>query len=291
VGVVVTPLAVEAAGLSFSYPDGTAVLKDVCLTIRQGESVAVMGPNGAGKSTLLLHLNGILRGAGRLSVLGLSMDNHNLRQIRQRVGLVFQDPDDQLFMARVSEDVAFGPSNMGLSRDEVTKRVAEALAAVSMEEAGDRVPHHLSLGQKKRVAIATVLAMRPDMLVLDEPLANLDPRARRQVIGILNELPITKIMATHDLAGACELCERVLLVDEGRVVADGLIEDILLDEVLLAAHDLEFPLGFAPELVLEAAEKGRLAVRAQWVRGRSEPGALEASRSRARHRAGRRLRP
>jgi cobalt/nickel transport system ATP-binding protein len=238
--------AVEVAGLHFSYPDGTEVLQGVDFSIQQGESVAIIGPNGAGKSTLLLHLNGILRGTGDLRILGLPLGDKNVREIRRKVGVVFQDPEDQLFLTSVAQDVAFGPANMGLERDDIEARVREALAAVGMEGFEDRSAHHLSFGQKKRVATATVLAMRPEVLVLDEPSSNLDPKARRHLIDILQELPVTKIIVTHDLPVAYELCERALILSQGRIVADGPIEEILLDEKLLAAHDLELPYGFAP---------------------------------------------
>jgi cobalt/nickel transport system ATP-binding protein len=240
------PPAIEAAALRFSYPDGTEVLQGVDFTVEQGESVAIIGPNGAGKSTLLLHLNGILRGTGDLRILGLPLEDKNVREIRRRVGVVFQDPEDQLFLTSVAQDIAFGPANMGLDRDEIATRVKEALAAVGMEGFENRSAHHLSFGQKKRIATATVLAMRPEVLVLDEPSSNLDPKARRHLIDILQDLPVTKIIVTHDLPVAYELCERALILSQGRIVADGPIEDILLDEALLAAHDLELPYGFAP---------------------------------------------
>jgi cobalt/nickel transport system ATP-binding protein len=242
----VLPAAVAAAGLHFSYPDGTAALCGVDLTIQQGESAAIIGPNGAGKSTLLLHLNGILRGRGDLHILGLPMEDKNLREIRRKVGVVFQDPEDQLFLTNVGQDVAFGPANMGLDREEIAVRVEEALAAVGMRGFEDRPAHHLSFGQKKRVAIATVLAMRPEVLVLDEPSSNLDPKARRQLIDIVQGLPVTKIVVTHDLPVAYEMCARAVIMAQGRIVADGPIEELLPDETLLRAYDLELPYGFAP---------------------------------------------
>ena len=239
------PPAVAARDLRFAYPDGTAVLRGVDFTIQQGESVAIIGPNGAGKSTLLLHLNGILRGTGGLHILGLSVETKNLREIRRRVGVVFQDPEDQLFLTSVAQDVAFGPANMGFEKDEIEIRVKEALAAVGMDGFENRAAHHLSFGQKKRVATATVLAMHPEVLVLDEPSSNLDPKARRQLVEIVQSLPVTKIVVTHDLPVAYELCERALILAQGRIVADGAIEAILLDTGLLAANDLELPHGFA----------------------------------------------
>lgn len=250
--------AVEAQDLHFAYPDGTEVLRGVGFTIRQGDSVAIIGPNGAGKTTLLLHLNGILRGTGNLHIFGLAVEDKNLREIRRQVGVVFQDPEDQLFLTSVAQDVAFGPANMGLEKDEIALRVKEALAAVGMQGYADRPAHHLSFGQKKRVATATVLAMRPEILVLDEPSSNLDPKSRRQLIHILQDLPVTKIIVTHDLPVAYELCERALILAEGRIVADGPTEDILLDEALLAAHDLELPYGFVPPRLSAQGLRGRL---------------------------------
>jgi cobalt/nickel transport system ATP-binding protein len=257
-GSAVHPPAVEAFDLHFAYPDGTEVLRGVGFTIGHGESVAVIGPNGAGKTTLLLHLNGILKGTGTLRIFGLPVEDRNLREIRRRVGVVFQDPEDQLFLTSVAQDVAFGPANMGLEKEEVASRVTEALAAVGMQGYEDRPAHHLSFGQKKRVATATVLAMRPDVLVLDEPSSNLDPKSRRQLIRILQEQKVTKIIVTHDLPVAYEMCERALILAEGEIVADGPVEDILLDGELLAAYDLELPYGFVPPQRSAQRLRGRL---------------------------------
>jgi cobalt/nickel transport system ATP-binding protein len=237
--------AVAIEGLQFAYPDGTVVLKDISLSIGRGESVALVGPNGAGKSTLLLQLNGVLRGSGNVSILGLPVEPKNLREIRRLVGVVFQDPEDQLFLTSVAQDVGFGPGNLGLSREEIALRVREALAAVGMEGSEDRSSHHLSFGQKKRVAVATVLSMRPEILVLDEPTSNLDPKSRRRLVDILRRQHATKIVVTHDLPLAHELCERTVILDAGCIVADGPTWDILADAELLAAHDLELPYGFA----------------------------------------------
>jgi cobalt/nickel transport system ATP-binding protein len=206
--------------------------------------VAIIGPNGAGKSTLLLHLNGILRGEGEIRISGIAVEQRTLREIRRKVGVVFQDPEDQLFLTTVAQDVAFGPSNMGLSAPEIEERVAEALAAVGMAGFRDRSAHLLTFGEKKRVATATVLAMRPDVLALDEPTSNLDPKARRQLIDILAALPATKIIVTHDLPVAYEMCTRALILSNGRVAADGPIGEILADAELLEANDLELPKGF-----------------------------------------------
>lgn len=227
--------------LRFSYPDGHVALRGVTLHLCQGDKVALVGPNGAGKSTLMLHLNGILTGKGELSVAGLQLNPKNLPLIRATVGLVFQNPDDQLFSPTVFEDVAFGPLHMGLPENEVRSRVTEALEAVRMSSFADRLSHHLSVGEKKRIAIATVLSMRPQLLVLDEPSAGLDPRARRTLINLLRDLPITMLVSTHDLAMVKELFPRTVIMDNGEIVADGLTMEILEDIHLLEAHGLEMP--------------------------------------------------
>jgi cobalt/nickel transport system ATP-binding protein len=214
----------------------------------------VLGPNGAGKTTLMLHLNGLLSGGGELAVAGIDVRRGDARELRARVGLVFQDPDDQLFMPTVREDVAFGPLNLGASAEEAGARVREALSTVRMEHVADRAPHQLSLGQRRRVAIATVLAMDPRLLVLDEPSASLDPRSRRELLQMLERLEQTMLVVTHDLPFAAELCERAVVLSAGRIVADGRCTDILQDEALLAAHDLELPAGFdASRLEVAAA--------------------------------------
>ena len=205
-----------------------------------GERVAVLGPNGAGKTTLMLHLNGLLAGEGALDVAASS----DVRELRAAVGLVFQDPDDQLFMPTVGEDVAFGPLNLGLTRDEVARACGPRWRPCGWSHVEDRAPHQLSLGQRRRVAIATVLAMRPRLLVLDEPSANLDPRARRELLEVLDSIDRTMLVVTHDLPFAARLCERAVILSGGRVVADGPCAEILADEELLAAHDLELPEGF-----------------------------------------------
>ena len=241
------PPAIELADLWYAYPDGQEALRGITLRIEAGERVAVLGPNGAGKSTLCLHLNGILVPArGSVTVCGLPVGGKNLLEVRRQVGVVFQDPDDMLFMPTVAQDVAFGPSNLGLSEAEVQKRVESALAAVGMEGVGERPPHHLSFGQKKRVATAAVLSMEPEVLVLDEPSSNLDPRSRREFGEILAGLSQTIVMVTHDLPYALEVCGRAVILDGGRVVADGRLPEIFNDPELLAAHDLELPRGFTP---------------------------------------------
>lgn len=231
---------IEVDDLTFAYPDGHLAIADVSLVIAPGEKVALVGPNGAGKSTLMLHLNGILKStAGRVRVCGIEVKDGNLGPVRAAVGLVFQDPDDQLFSPKVFDDVAFGPIYQGLPKTEVYGRVEGALRAVGMQEYAERVSHHLSVGEKKRIAIATVLAMQPEILVLDEPSAGLDPRARRSLINLLRELPQTMLTATHDIRMVQELFTRTIVMDGGRVVADGPTENILGDAALLEAHGLE----------------------------------------------------
>ncbi|MEX5631812.1 energy-coupling factor ABC transporter ATP-binding protein [Parafrankia sp. FMc2] len=245
------PPAVEIDGLAFAYPDGRQVLFGVDLVIARGERVAVLGPNGAGKTTLMLHLNGILTaGAGSIRIEGLAVAGPKMREIRRRVGLVFQDPDDQLFMPTVGQDVAFGPANLGLRGPELAERVAEALSAVGLAGYADRAPHHLSLGERRRAAVATVLAMRPDVLVLDEPSANLDPAGRRELAEVLGGLDLTLIMVTHDLPYALQLCARSVILDQGVIAADGSTAVLLSNEELMSAHRLELPFGFNPRHVL-----------------------------------------
>jgi cobalt/nickel transport system ATP-binding protein len=237
-----TSPALHFDGVVFVYPDGTAALAGVDLEVDRGESVALLGPNGAGKSTLMLHTNGLLRAAaGSVSVAGVTVDKGTLEDVRSRVGLVFQDPDDQLFMTTVYDDVAFGPLNMGLPAAEVEQRVHDALEAVGLTHVSTRPPQHLSFGQRKRAALATVLAMGSEMLVLDEPTSNLDPRARRGMIELLGSLEATMLVATHDMEVAWRLCERSVILDEGRVAADGPSRQVLADEALLLAHGLELP--------------------------------------------------
>jgi len=232
---------VEVKNLRFSYPDGRQALRGVSLFVEPGEKVALVGPNGAGKSTLMLHLNGILRGEGEIFVCGTPVADENLGYVRAAVGLVFQDPDDQLFSPTVFEDVAFGPMYMGLREEEVRERVTRALEAVGMAKNEERVPHHLSGGEKKRVAIASVLAMDPEILVLDEPTAGLDPRSRRGLINLLRDLPQTMLVSTHDMHLVSELFPRTVVIDEGLIAADGSTSQILSDPVLLELHGLEAP--------------------------------------------------
>ena len=232
---------IDVDNLHYTYPDGTPALGGVDLYVAPGEKVALVGPNGSGKSTLLLHLNGILRGEGEVRVCGLEVNDENLGKIRAAVGLVFQDPDDQLFMHSVYEDVAFGPLYMGLQTDEIQARVRHALQAVGMQAYPKRVSHHLSMGEKKRVAIASVLSMQPEILVLDEPTAGLDPRSRRGFIQLLDELDQTMLIATHDMRLVAELLRRTLVLDGGMVVSDGDTSILMSNPELLVSHGLEAP--------------------------------------------------
>lgn len=231
----------QVQDLHFAYPDGHVALQGVSLNLCEGEKVALVGPNGAGKSTLMLHLNGILSGDGDISIAGLPINEKNLPVIRAMVGVVFQNPDDQLFSPTVFDDVAFGPLHMGLPEDKVYARVEEALAAVQMDDFGARLSHHLSIGQKKRIAIATVLAMHSQILILDEPSAGLDPRARRSLINFLRDLPITMLISSHDLHMVQEIFPRMVIMDEGLIVADGSTSELMGDETLLEEHGLEKP--------------------------------------------------
>lgn len=243
-----TPV-LDVRQLAYAYPDGHQALYGVDLHVHPGERVALLGPNGAGKTTLVLHLNGILHpGHGSVHVSGLAVQADNLAEIRRRVGVVFQDPDDQLFMGSVRDDVAFGPKNLGISGDELTQRVIDALDKVGMTEFIDRPPHHLSFGQRRRVAVATVLAMQPEILVLDEPSSNLDPASRRELADIVRSLEVTVLMVTHDLPYALELCDRSVVLDQGNIVADGSTYDLLTDDELMRSHRLELPFGFEPRV-------------------------------------------
>jgi cobalt/nickel transport system ATP-binding protein len=227
--------------LNFHYPDGHVALRGVNLSLCRGEKVALVGANGAGKSTLMLHLNGILRGEGEVEIAGLKVEKQNLPLVRAKVGLVFQNPDDQLFSPTVFEDVAFGPLHMDLPEQEVRNRVRGALEQVKMGAYAERLSHHLSAGEKKRIAIATVLSMDPEILVLDEPSAGLDPRARRGLIHLLDELPLTMLVSTHDMRMVQELFERMVIMDDGHIVADGPTKALMQNDELLEAHGLERP--------------------------------------------------
>ncbi|GCB48573.1 ATPase component nikO of energizing module of nickel ECF transporter [Streptomyces sp. NL15-2K] len=242
--------SLDVAGLAFAYPDGHQALFGVDFSIARGERVALLGPNGAGKTTLVLHLNGILTGGtGTVQVAGLPVGKQHMAEIRRKVGIVFQDPDDQLFMPTVREDVAFGPAAAGLKGPELQARVRTALERVGMQDFADRPPHHLSFGQRRRVAVATVLAMEPEILVLDEPSSNLDPASRRELADILRSLDVTVLMVTHDLPYALELCPRSLILSDGTIAADGKTAELLSDDELMRAHRLELPFGFDPRSV------------------------------------------
>ena len=235
---------VEVKNLRHAYPDGTIALRDVSFRITHGESVAIIGANGAGKSTLLLHLNGCLEATSGQIRIGDSLLSHGtLPGIRRTVGMVFQYPDDQLFMPTVFEDVAFGPLNLGLPDNEVDRRVTEALEQVGAGHLRTKPPYRLSGGEKKRVAIATVLAMSPDILVMDEPTSGLDPFARRQLMSLLRAFKHTKIFTSHDLDMVADLCHRTIVLHEGEIKADGPTGEIFNNDELLAACRLEKPLA------------------------------------------------
>ena len=242
------PTALELRRLSFRYPSGRVALDDVTCSISAGERVAVVGPSGAGKSTLLMHLNGLLPTKPLLDddqtqvfVQSQAVIKSRLREVRRQIGYLFQDPDDQLFCPTVREDVAFGPLNLGLSNDEVLARVDRSLVAVGLPEHGPRNPSQLSTGERKRVCLAGVLACEPSILVLDEPTSNLDPRARRQLLEILRQFPGTQIIATHDLEFVLDLCQRALVLDGGKLQADGPVEQVLSNSNLMDRHGLEVP--------------------------------------------------
>lgn len=226
--------------LAYTYPDGTPALRGVDLAIARGEKVGLVGPNGSGKSTLLMCLNGLLTAReGRIHVEGVELTSATLKDLRGRAGLVFQSPDDQLFMPTLADDLAFGPVNLGLSPDEVRRRVHQVAAELGLEHLLDRAPHHLSMGQKRTAAIAAVLAMHPALLLMDEPSSNLDPRSRRRLIELLVPLDVTLLITSHDLALVGGVCGRVVVIDEGRIVADGPADGILSDAVLMETHGLE----------------------------------------------------
>jgi len=239
--------SIVVSDLRFAYPDGTQALGGVGFSIGHGEAVALVGANGAGKSTLLLHLVGIhTPQAGSVSIGEVPVTKGTVADVRRSVGMVFQDPDDQLFMASVAEDVAFGPLNLGLPSEAIDERVADALARVGASALADRAPHRLSGGEKRAVAIATVLAMCPNVLVMDEPSSNLDPRSRRRLIGLLGGFDHTKIIATHDLELALDLCERTIVMKDGVVRADGPTARIFADAALLDECGLEQPASLRP---------------------------------------------
>jgi len=237
---------IEIKDLSYAYPDGNKALEDINLSVLKGESLGIIGPNGAGKTTLLLHFNGLLNsnnGVAKIKILDLELSHRNIRDIRKAVGFVFQDPEDQLFMPTVYEDVSFGPYNLGWDRDTVNKISQQALRHVGLSDKAGHLSHHLSLGEKKRVSIATVLSMKPEILVLDEPSANLDPAARRHLVDLLKGLPVTMIIAGHDLELILELCNRVVILYGGKIIADGDTKGVLSNHLLMKQHGLEVPLS------------------------------------------------
>jgi cobalt transport protein ATP-binding subunit len=236
--------AIDVRDLSFRYPDGTLALRGLSFEVEEGRCLGLIGPNGAGKSTLLLHLNGILPeklDGKHVAVFGRPVTTAAVPEIRRDVGLLFQDPDDQLFCPTVFDDVAFGPQQLGLGEEAVCKRVRTALQRVGLEGFEARSPHHLSLGEKRRVCLAGVLACEPRVLALDEPTSDLDPRGKRELKQLLRRLPTTTIIATHDLELVVELCDRTLVLDAGELVADGPPRELLADEALMLAHGLERP--------------------------------------------------
>jgi energy-coupling factor transporter ATP-binding protein EcfA2 len=237
--------AIEIQGLSYTYPNGRPALRDVSFSIEEGECIAVLGPNGAGKSTLLLHLNGLLpeklSGNGAIHICGEPITNETLGRVRQKVGFLFQDPDDQLISATVFEDVAFGPRQLGVKAEELPGLVARCLAVAGIAGFEDREPHRLSHGEKRRVCLAGVLACEPSVLVLDEPTSDLDPRGRRELKKLLSGLRVARVIATHDLELAVDLCSRVIVLDGGRIVAEGPTAKVLADEELMYKHGLEKP--------------------------------------------------
>ena len=242
--------SLDIQGLAFAYPDGHQALCGVNLTVQRGERVAILGPNGAGKTTLVMHVNGLLEAqVGTVNVAGIPVVKENFPEVRRRVGIVFQDPDDQLFMPTVRDDVAFGPANAGLRGDELDARVNQALEQVGMLDFADRPPHHLSFGQRRRVAVATVLSMDPEILILDEPSSNLDPASRRELADILLNLGITTVMVTHDLPYALELCPRSVILSDGVIAADSSTRELLMNDAVMRAHRLELPYGFEPSSV------------------------------------------
>ncbi|HTY86513.1 MAG TPA: energy-coupling factor ABC transporter ATP-binding protein [Candidatus Acidoferrum sp.] len=237
--------AIEVTNLKYRYHDGTEALRGISFRIATGECVALLGPNGSGKSTILLHLNGILpekpSGDGTVRILDHTVAPPTMEKVRRQVGLVFQDPDDQLFCPTVQEDIAFGPQQLGCSDGEVAARVEKALAQVGLTGFGYRATHHLSHGEKRRACLAGVLACAPEILILDEPTSDLDPRGRREFKALLREIPATKLIATHDLELAVELCDRAIVLDHGQIVADGRTVELLNNESLMLAHGLECP--------------------------------------------------
>lgn len=238
------PKAIEIENFSYKYPDGTAALGNITLSIEHGQSIALIGPNGAGKSTLLLAMAGFIKGTGKVLIDGLQINRKNTKKIRSLIGSCLEDPDDQLFMPTLFDDVAFGPLNMGLDAEQVKTRVADVLKTVGLADMADKAPHHLSAGQKRAAAIATVLAMSPKIITLDEPDGSLDPRNRNNLTKLLAGLTQTLIITTANMDFAAAIAERVVLLDNGRIIADGPAEKIMSDSKLMTTHGLEVPAKF-----------------------------------------------
>lgn len=239
-----TDISIKIEDLYYEYPDGYEALRGIDLTLYKGESLGIVGANGAGKSTLLLQLTGInYPSKGKIEVNSMEINKKNLAQIRKDIGFVFQNPEDQLFTTSIYDDVAFGPKNYKLSKEEVDKRVNEALEKVGILDLKDRAPYRLSGGQQNLAAIATAISMEPSILIMDEPTAALDPRARRRLINLLNSFDYTKIVASHDLDMILDTCDRTIVLKDGQIVADGKTKDILLDEKLMDECNLELPLS------------------------------------------------
>jgi cobalt/nickel transport system ATP-binding protein len=248
-GTDMSDYAVRITRLSYTYPDGTKALEGIDLDVSCGERIAIVGPSGAGKSTLLLHLNGVLEGTGSIRIMGQTLNASNLQQMRKQVGLLFQDPNDQLFCPTVFEDIAFGPMNLSVPADAIPRRVEKALNDSGLDYSfRSRSSHHLSLGERRRVSLATVLAMEPAILGMDEPTSNLDPRNRRHLIEVVSGLKATLIIATHDLELVLDVCSRTVLMDRGKIWADGETKTILSDARLIETHGLEVPLSLKSEL-------------------------------------------
>ncbi|KJJ84456.1 cobalt ABC transporter ATPase [Candidatus Omnitrophus magneticus] len=232
--------AVEIKNLNYAYPDGTKALSGINLDILKGESIGLIGHNGAGKTSLLLHLNGILKGAGEIKVAGLTITKENLSTIRSKVGIVFQDPDSQLFMPTVFDDVAFGPINMGLKKEDIINSTHRALTNVDMLGHKEKIAHHLSFGEKKRASIATILSMNPEIIVLDEPTSNLDHRHRKNIITLIKNLNMTKIIASHDMGLIQAVCEKIIIMDKGEIALEGLTDDLFNNKELLSKYEIDY---------------------------------------------------
>lgn len=235
--------AIEIKNLNFSYPDSTIALKNISFSVLSGETCGIIGPNGAGKSTLLLHLNGIFRGNGQVIIFGEKIQKNNLKEIRSKVGVVFQDPNDQLFMPTIFDDIAFGPLNFGMKQEEINRKVNKILKNMGLEDLEKKPSHHLSSGERKKASLATVLVLEPEILIFDEPTVSLDPGTRRMFIDLFKEIKGTKIIASHDIDMIYETCSRIILMDNGKIIKEGSTYNILKNEKLLKNHNLEVPIS------------------------------------------------